>query len=446
MARVAETAARSRSTLLIPFVLSCAILGDRAQIEVATGGRGVLPLLLIAAPVAAMMTIARYGSRRSLGFLANPIFMLGVVPYLALTALLPILGVMFHDYPERTLLTSAETVTAVSFLVLGAALSSTEGRSWSPWLLIAITFQLVYAAGQALYLSGGPGWELFGPFREWDLSLQSLVGQVVLGRSSGLYLNPNVLGLWAGVAVILGWAMLTPRSRFVGLSLAILTLLLSQSRGAAVALVAALFAGAALSVARGHFGSSTTLKAIFSFALAGLVALGAALSIESAGALSDRFGALYQILTEGLQADANLADRLDYWFAVSVLNSMYPWGTWGSPELLLGTAVDSSWFRTFAQGSVFYVAALALLTGASMFVHQFRYRHALRLITVLVAVAGLTQTPFSYPVIAVFWVFLGAGLQSSTVSHPAALPAARTPWSRAPGAQSGWSQRPFYEP
>jgi hypothetical protein len=37
------------------------------------------------------------------------------------------------------------------------------------------------------------------------------------------------------------------------------------------------------------------------------------------------------------------------------------------------------------------------------------------LTAVLVAVAGLTQTPLDYPVICLFWVLLGAGLQSSVV-------------------------------
>ena len=152
------------STLIIPFVFGCAILADRAVVVIPTGGQGVLPLVAIVAPLAAIVTLARYGSRRSLGFLETPAFVLAVLPYLVLTAVLPMLGVMFNGYPVRTLLATADATTAISFLVLGAAASSNENRSWAPWLLLAVVLQLAYTAGQAIYWARGPGWELFTPF------------------------------------------------------------------------------------------------------------------------------------------------------------------------------------------------------------------------------------------------------------------------------------------
>jgi hypothetical protein len=306
--------------------------------------------------------------------------------------------------------------------VLGAAASSSEERSWAPWLLLAIALQLAYVSGEAVYWSRGPGWELFTPLAQWDVSLAALQGQLgVLGRGGGLYVNPNELGLWAGVAVILAWAILPPRLRGIGITLAILTLLLSQSRGATVALVAALVLGAALSVVRGRLASSSASKAILSFGFAGLLAVLAVVFIAPPGAPLDRFGALFQVLTRGPQADANLTGRIDFWSGVLVLNSSYPWGTWGPPELLLGTAVDSAWFRALAQGSVPYAATLALLIVAALAVRRSRHGDTLRLVAVVVAVAGLTQTPFAYPVIALFWVLLGDCLQSSVVARGPAL-------------------------
>ena len=35
--------------------------------------------------------------------MTHPVFVFGVLPYLALSAVLPILGVMINRYPERTL-------------------------------------------------------------------------------------------------------------------------------------------------------------------------------------------------------------------------------------------------------------------------------------------------------------------------------------------------------
>ena len=409
-----------RETLLIPFTLACAIVADRAVVGVSTGGRGALGLVLVLAPLVAAATIARYGSRNTLAFLAQPAFVWAIAPFLVLTAVLPVLGVMFYGFPERTLLSITGASTALSFLVIGAALSSHDDHAWSRWLLLAIALQLLYATGQAIFLARAPGWELFTPFHQWDLSLQSLYGVLIQARSTGLYFNPNELGLWAGAAAILAWTMLPGRVRGVGVTLAVATLVLSQSRGAFVALLAALAAGGAWAVLRGRVGPSTLLRTSVSFGFAGLVAALVVLAVGPSSELLGRFGSLLNVVTQGPTADPNLAGRLDYWSAVLDLNGVYPWGTFGPPELLLGTAVDSSWFRAFAQGSVPYAAALASLLAAPLAIRNARFGRALVPLSMLVAVAGLTQTPLDYPVIYLFWVLLGAGLQSAVVPRTSA--------------------------
>ena len=418
-----------RSTWLIVAVLACAVLADRAVVAIASGGRGALPLLAVVAPLAAILMVARSRRERSLGFLSHPVFVFGVLPYLALTALFPVLGVMLNGYPERTLLSITEATTALSFLVIGSALAASDERSWSPWLLIAIALQLVYAAGQAVYLSRGPGWELFAPFHAWDESAGALQGQFIAARSIGLYINPNELGLWAGIAAILAWTLLPGRFRTIGLTMAVLTLLLSQSRGATVALLAALAVGVAISLAKGRLASLASLKAVVWVGLAALVAVVAAVALAPQGALVGRFGALLQVTTEGLRADPNLAGRLDFWQAVVALNAVHPWGTFGPPELLLGSSIDSTWFRAIALGSLPYVTALAVLLVAALVAGRSSHGGSLRLVTVMVAVAGVTMNPFGYPVIILFWVLLGAALQASV--------AARVPSRRRRGAPLG---------
>jgi hypothetical protein len=152
---------------------------------------------------------------------------------------------------------------------------------------------------------------------------------------------------------------------------------------------------------------------VVTFSLAGLVGAAVVLTIGPSQELLSRFGSLLNVVTKGPTADPNLAGRLDYWSAVLNLNLTYPLGTLGPPETILGTAVDSSWFRAFAQGSVPYVAVLATLLVAPLAVRNSRFGRGIVLLAVLVAVAGLTQTPLDYPVICLFWVLLGAGLQSS---------------------------------
>jgi thiamine transporter ThiT len=287
--------------------------------------------------------------------------------------------------------------------------------------MLGIALQLAYALGQQIYWSKGPGWEVFSPFARWDLSIAALQGQLgSLGRSTGLYTNPNELGLWAAVAVVLAWTLLPPRQRSIGIALSAITLLLSESRGPAAGLLAALVTGAALSVARGRLASSSGFKTFLAFVLAGLLATLAGVFVAAPGVLLDRFGALFQVLVSGPQADVNLASRLNLWSGVLALNSAYPLGTWGSPELLLGTAVDSQWFRAFAQGTVVYLAALALVLVAALAVRNARYGDTLRLVGVVVAVAGLTQTLFGSPVISIFWVLLGLYMQSSVAARRSA--------------------------
>jgi hypothetical protein len=400
-------------------VLACAVFSERAVVTVSTGGAGALGLVPIAAAVAAVVVIRKYGARQTLGFMATPRFAFLVAPYLALSLVLPILGVMYNGYPERTLWSVTEATAAFSFLVLGAALASVDRSAWWKWVFCAILLEFLYASGQAIYLAQGPGWELFTPFHQWDLSLQVIYGPLVQARGTGLYFNPNELGLWAGVALILAWTMLPPRVRGVGITIAILTLLLAESRGAAVAIVAVALVGALLAIAGGRLGPASALKSAVTFGSAIILAIGAALLIEPSGQVFDRFSALVDVVTQGPRADANLAGRLDYWSAVTVLNSVYPFGTWGSPEFLLGTAVDSSWFRAFAQGSVPFLATLGLVVASALSLGRSPYGQALRLMAVLVAVAGLTETSFNYPPIAVFWLLLGAALQSSAVARPA---------------------------
>ena len=358
----------------------------------------------------------------------NPVFILGVLPYVALSGLLPFLGTIFYGYPVRTLLSATDFTTAISFLIVGAALADRDDIDWIPWIFTAIVVQFLYAAGQALYLARGPGFELFTIFHNWDLSLETLNGVLVQARSSGLYFNPNELGLWSGMAVIIGWSILPSRLRVLGVLLAAGTLLLSQSRGATVALVVAATVAVALAFALGHVSPARFARAAISLAVVLGIVVAAVVVIGLPTAEIQRFSSLLAVLSQGPQADANLAGRLDYWQAVTALNAFYPWGTWGPPELLLGTAVDSSWFQAFAQGSVPYAAALGLLLVSTAALARSRYRLVLFVLAVFVAMAGLTQTPFGYPPIILFWVLLGSALQQSLKAPVRAAPLARDRW------------------
>jgi hypothetical protein len=429
-------------TLLIPLVIVLTILADRLQVSVSTGGRGDLALLDLIAPPVAIFTIARYGRARSLAYLRSPIFLLAVLPYVALSGALPIMGVIFYGYPERTLLSLTACTTVLSLLTVGAALSDRDDQAWARWIFGAIVIQFGYSLAQAIYLARGPGWELFQPFHDWDLSLQAVSGVLVQARSSGLFFNPNELGLWAGMAAIIAWVLLPGRLRVAGVILGIGTLVLSQSRGASVALIVAATFGVVMAFAQRRVSGRRALNGAISFVVV-VVVVGLVIAVVGLPAtILPRFESLLAVLSQGPSADANLAGRLDYWQAVISLNAYYPWGTWGPPELLLGTAVDSSWFQAFAQGSVPYAAALGLLFVSTWTLVRSRYRYVLCVLAVFIAFAGLTQTPFGYPPIILFWVWLGSALQDSvsvaeTTSEPAPKPAWTQPGRTRPEAPAG---------
>jgi hypothetical protein len=329
-----------------------------------------------------------------------------------MTALLCVLGVMLNGYPERTLLSILSATTAVSFLVIGAAISEEEGCSWQRWLLFAIVLQVTYAVGQMVYLSKGPGWELFTVFHQWDLSSVGL-STFIQARSSGLYLNPNELGFWAASAAVLSWQLLRGRVQILGFGLAVVTVLLSQSRGAIIALVAAFVVGGALTIGRGRMSTASVAKAAISAILIVIAAVCVTLLLAPQTNILSRFGALWEVVSQGPAADANLAGRIDYWTAVVGLSARYPWGTLGPVQFLLGSSVDSSWFAAFAQGSVLYLVCLVMLIATGLSLPSSRQGDTLRLLTVVVAVASISQAPLGYPAIVIFWLLLGASLSWS---------------------------------
>lgn len=399
----------SAHALLVPFVLVFAVLGDRLQVGVAGGDQGgSIPVLILAAPIAAMMLVGRNGGG-SLRFLKHPAFVLCVLPYLTLSAVLPSLGVLANGYAPRTLLSMTEATTALSLLVVGSAITSVPLRTWAPWLVIAISAQLAYAAGQAAYQAGLPGAALFDPLFRWDLSLVGLE-TYVHSRSIGFYLNPNVLGLWAAFAAALSLTMPSSRWRWIGVAMAMATLVLSQSRGAGMALIVGLVV-AVLTFGLGRSGREMMMAAA-TLLIGIIIAVIAAVMIAPSADQTDRLISLLLVVTEGPSADPNLSGRIDFWAAVIDLNLTYPWGTWGPPERILGTAVDSTWFSVFAQGSVPYLTAFAMVLGSALALRDRDGGDTLRILTVIVAVAGVTQTPISYPVIVIFWVLLGAAVGS----------------------------------
>jgi hypothetical protein len=301
-------------------------------------------------------------------------------------------------------------ISAFSFMVIGAALSTDPGRSWTFWLLVGVALQLAYAIGQAASLGGGLAAEIFAPFHAWDLSLVD-IRTFVQARSTGLYLNPNELGFWAALATVLSWTLMRGWARYLGVVLAIATLILAESRGSIAALVAAVAVGLVLAWRRGGLGWHT-VRAIAVVAGLLLVVVVVAFELRPSEPGAARLLALVDVLVQGPEADPNLRGRIDFWRSVLDFLDAQPFGSLGSPELAVGTAIDNDWFRALARGSVPYFGAMLLVILTPITIRRGARREALWLSTVVIAVSAVSQIPFDYPAIVLFWVLLGGGIQT----------------------------------
>lgn len=400
---------RTGTSALIGFTVLAALFSSRFSVPF-PGYDADISFVTVLAPLVAIAAVMRFGSSQALGFLQNSTFVLMVGPFLVLMVVLPWLGVFFNGYGIQTLYTLTSVSTWFSFLVIGAAVSGAGARSWSSWLVIAVVLQFMYALAQAAWLGGGPVADVLRPLIQWDLAVAG--DDLIFGRSSGLYTNPNILGFWAAVGTMLALTLVSSPVRPIALVLALFTLLLSQSRGATAALVVAGAVGAVGTLLAGRLPKSQ-LRALAWVLLLLLVLAPVVVTVLPAQSF-DRFESLAAVLTEGAGADRNLAGRVDFWVAATELSRQYPLGTWGPPEGTLGTAIDSEWFRAFARGSIVFVFAQLLLLLAPVGVGSYPGRYALWLLAMIIAVAGITQTPMSYPPVFLYWALLGSGLQWAT--------------------------------
>jgi hypothetical protein len=395
-----------------------------------TGGRGILTISTFALPAVATLFLFRFGGRALTAF-ASPTI-LWWLPYLFLSALLPMLGVVVGWYPERVLFAGIEVILAVSAILVGSAAAVSLGSysddlPWRPWLTIAALTQAGYALIQSLALAGALGGWPWSLMQSWDLSTQARFGDLVAGRSAGLYVNPNILGLWGAVVVILGVFLTSTRARILVIGAGGIAILLSQSRGATLALLAALvivLVGTSRGAAAtgGRTIGSALILALGLTVLAGsaLIALG----FLDVGIFERMYLGLAAALGAG--TDPGVAGRVNLWAAALDLLATRPLGTLGPPEFLLGAAVDNGWVRVLVQGSIPYAVALALALLPSFFRTISTSDDGLRLraLSILFAFAAVSQTPFSYPPALLYWFVLGAVL-------------ARDELRRRAGAQSG---------
>ena len=402
-------------------VVATAAFSQRIFIPINIGERqpAILELLPVLVIIGAALIVASRRWHLPEGMLSRA-FLLIWGPYLALAMLIPLVGVVAGQFPLRGVAAIRVPITAVSAAIIGAAtVSPTDPEhpfsAWRRPLTAVVVVVLLYSIFQQLIVSNlvppGP-WDRMAA---WDLAVQRAYGRsLILGRSTGFFTNPNILGVWAGMVLLIGLLAVRGRWRYAVAGGGLATLVLSQSRGPTLACIVALLLVLIRAVRRHE---SPPLRAVLTYApivaavLMGWLVLSAA-GAPVAGWLS-RFGQGVQVVVGG--DDPNVAGRIQFWVSGLALLRSHPFGTFGPPELILGTPVDSEWVRTVLLGGAVLVISLAFALFGSLLLlpRQTMAKHAVWALSTLIIVSGVTEIPLQYPPAVLYWALVGAALSAS---------------------------------
>jgi len=396
--------------LIVIWVVFVSLFGDRFIIILNTGGRGILNLSL---PITLILgsTIIIKSKGRVLHVLKYSKFNVFWLPYLGFSFILPLLGLL-NNYPIRTSIEALKAINLFIYIILGysVAKDTNVDSMLSKFVISAILLQFFYSLGQFLYSGGYIPYDLWAPFYGWDASAQQVYNTMVFGRSTGLYVNPNVLGLWALVATFLSLTIVKSRRGFM-IIIALLTLVLSQSRGAIFALVTVIIwlALKSLVVGRVNRGSLAFLYFIM-FAIV-IITWSSINGLVNFGDVEYSFIVRLQSGIQTLfniNADENFIARMEAWGLALSFYRSHVLGTLGTPEYMLGSYIDNDWVRLLVQGGPVYVATFVLmLIGGFLLKHKTAEREFLSNLSVSLPILAISQIPLSYSPMIIYWFLIG---------------------------------------
>ena len=427
--------------LILISALAYVLFEERFTIGVETGGRGALqPLDLLIPLIGALVFLGLGGIPGARLLRSNPRGLFWT-PYVVLTVAFPILGVFIRSEPVRTMYTAIHGLISISFILFGAwaAFASRSVRRLAQrYAWFAIILEFLFALIDYLNKTGIYPTAIGKFLLQWNIESAGALGEFtfITWRCVGTYANPNDLGFWSVVAFWMAALLFRGMFRFTGIIAALCTLILSQSRGSLISLLATsgawlayltLSRDARLKKAR----DATYLSAICVVLTVGW--LGAALSQSDGFTVSDKFSVVQRfergldVLTEGAGADTNAQARVAAWNRALGFYYDHPLGTWISPLLKFHLYIDNEYVKTLLQGSILYLFALLMVIACS-FCRITRPGEASRITAMIAATAAanaMSAYPFSYPAIGVFWILLGYDLRAEQIQRSA------------PGAQTG---------
>ncbi len=413
-----STAGSATWKLAFVAVLLYTLLGDRLVLGLTTGGRGILlvlaPTLIVIATLAVLRTDAR-----SAGFVRVDAFWLHAAPYLALVAILPLLGVATRpEYGLTNAYATTRGVVPLSLILIGYwtwLRGERSVRTLVHAIACLILINGVYSLLQFVFrISGGAGIPILTEMLAWDRNIQAFYSEryVILGRSSGFFVNANQLGTWSVVGMWWAICFLRGWARAGIATAAAISLLTSNSRGA----IAALAVSTALAIAlwaTGRFRRGTYPPLLVAGATAVVATVAAAamtipLWIEMVPGI-DRIRTGFAILTGRFDADFSFSERLRAWRGAWRFWMEHPLGTLGPPQLVFDHPIDNGILEALLQGGIPLVLAfLVLLGGGTCAVALRRSAGAfVGLASLGLLVNSFTSLPLTYTASAPYWLGLG---------------------------------------
>ena len=221
-----------RTRLVFAFLLFDCLFAERLTLSFDTGGRGLLPVLDLAT-IAVVFGLVIVFEWNSLRFLVSSEFLTFWMPYLFLSALLPVLGVLFMGYSGRTLLSVIKPTLAFSFITAGFWSAARSLRLTKSLLFWSIVFQAMYGIVLFLQKSGILHLNVLDAVVQWDYDSQTRSSEqyLVAGRAIGFFLNPNDFSFWAALAFWAALSFLRGPRRLIAAGASLASLALGQSRG-----------------------------------------------------------------------------------------------------------------------------------------------------------------------------------------------------------------------
>lgn len=417
-------------------VLLCLVwyinLNERVFVQIATEGRGILPVFPFLVVLVAAICMVSRRTKSTTKVFTHKHMLLWYWPVCLLSVLLPILGIMLYDYPQRTVLTAFTGLVTVAMLALGGVAhlcADWLSRVGQLCLMGCIAFQFAYSLAQLILLKAQNMHQWLGAVRTWDIEIQSQysASYVMVGRSTGLFINPNHLGFWSvmlfftSVVYMRGWPRLLAVLGCLG------CLMLSQSRGATLALLGGMLVWLAhLCVARGrHLVQKLTFISLVvgsAFIVALALPSGSPWESYAEWLPVDRFERGFASLVDSNAVDPSVDGRIEVWRNAYAFFWSYPFGTLGEPQFLFAQSIDSDLVRATLQGGPLFLLAVVIpyIFGITRILEG-KVGLLLAMYAAVILVAAMTSHPLAYPVTGLYWLLSGY--------HFAATRRART-WRR----------------